>query len=116
MASPLRQIFAFSGVLDSGDGEKDSFTLVEHALGLAARAVPDRAGQSRTGPGHPVHVCYVPTAVGDAQAAIDFHEGTFAARADARLSVLRLFTQPSVPDVAAHLLSQDLILVEGAAW
>jgi hypothetical protein len=31
------------------------------------------------------------------------------------LSVLKLFTQPSVPDVAAHLLGQDLILVEGGS-
>jgi peptidase E len=57
----------------------------------------------------------VPTAVGDAQAATDFHEDKFAGRPDAHLSVLRLFTQPSVPDVAAHLLSQDLILVEGGS-
>ena len=102
MASPLRQIFAFSGVLDSADG-KGSFALIEHALSLAARA--DR----------PTRVCYVPTAVGDAQAAIDFYQDKFAARRDAQLSVLRLFTQPSVPDVAAHLLGQDLILVEGGS-
>lgn len=108
MASPLRQIFAFSGVLDSGAGERNSFALVEHALGLgAARARAAGAGQAQ--------VCYVPTAVGDAQAAIDFYQGKFAARAGAQLSVLRLFTQPSVPDVAAHLLGQDVILVEGGS-
>ena len=137
MASPLRQIFAFSGVLDSAD-EEGSFALVEHALGLSARAdpdhrgpghmEPDRGGPDHGGPDHggPDHggpdghqstrVCYIPTAVGDAQAAIDFYADRFAGRPDARLSVLRLFTQPSVPDVAAHLFGQDLILVEGAAW
>jgi peptidase E len=108
VASPLRQIFAFSGVLDSGAGERNSFALVEHALGLgAARARAAGAGQAQ--------VCYVPTAVGDAQAAIDFYEDKFAGRTSVHLSVLRLFTQPSVPDVAAHLLSQDLILVEGGS-
>jgi peptidase E len=121
VASPLRQIFAFSGVLDSAD-EEGSFALVEHALGLAARADPDHRGPGPGEPGHggpdghqPTRVCYIPTAVGDAQAAIDFYEDTFAGRPDGRLSVLRLFTQPSVPDVAAHLLGQDLILVEGGS-
>ncbi|HEY8044959.1 MAG TPA: Type 1 glutamine amidotransferase-like domain-containing protein, partial [Streptosporangiaceae bacterium] len=126
MASPLRQIFAFSGVLDSAD-EEGSLALVEHALGLAARADPDHRGPGHREPGHggpdhggpdshqPTRVCYIPTAVGDAQAAIDFYEDRFAGRPDARLSVLRLFTQPNVPDVAAHLLGQDLILVEGGS-
>ena len=117
MASPLRQIFAFSGVLDSGPGEKDSFGLAEHAIALATQAGQGRARRNRAGQEHgrPAQVCYVPTAVGDAQAAIDFYEDKFAARDGARLSVLRLFTQPSVPDIAAHLLSQDLILVEGGS-
>jgi hypothetical protein len=126
VASPLRQIFAFSGVLDSAD-EEASFALVEHALGLAAQADPDHSGPGHGESGHggpdhngpdghqPTRVCYIPTAVGDAQAAIDFYEDKFAGRPDARLSVLRLFTQPSVPDVAAHLLGQDLILVEGGS-
>ena len=122
MASPLRQIFAFSGVLEPGDGEQDSSALVEHAVGLAAGARQARAGQARAGQARAsqehdgrTRVCYVPTAVGDAQAAIDFYQDKFAARPDAQLSVLRLFTQPSVPDVAAHLLGQDLILVEGGS-
>jgi len=116
VASPLRQIFAFSGVLDSGDGEKDSFALVEHAVALAAATRATR-GTLETREARPgaTRVCYVPTAVGDAQAAVDFYQDKFAGRAGTRLSVLRLFTQPSVPDVAAHLLSQDLILVEGGS-
>jgi hypothetical protein len=71
VASPLRQIFAFSGVLDSGAAEKPSFARVEYAVALAARARGARAGRTQ--------VCYVPTAVGDAQAAIDFYEDKFAA-------------------------------------
>jgi hypothetical protein len=55
VASPLRQIFAFSGVLDSGAAGKPSFALVEHAVALAARTRGTRAGPSQ--------VCYVPTAV-----------------------------------------------------
>ncbi len=77
MAPPLRQIFAFSGVLECGPGEKESFALVEHALSLGAAR--KQAG--------PARVCYVPTAVGDAPAAIDFYEGKFAGRAD--VTVLR---------------------------
>jgi peptidase E len=117
VASSLRQIFAFSGVLDSGPGEKDSFALVEHAVALATQARQERVGQKGAGQEQerPTLACYVPTAVGDAQAAIDFHHEKFGSRADAELSVLRLFTQPSVPDVAAHLLRQDLILVEGGS-
>jgi peptidase E len=118
VASPVRQIFAFSGVLESGPGEKDSFALVEHAISLAgppqAGPARERAGPAREHAG-PTRVCYVPTAVGDAQAAIDFYQGKFAARAGVQLSVLRLFTQPSAPDVAAHLLGQDVILVEGGS-
>ena len=108
MASPVRQIFAFSGVLESGPGEKESFALVEHAISLAARP---HAGPAREHAG-PARVCYVPTAVGDAQAAIDFYQGKFAARAGVQLSVLKLFTQPSVPYIPRpHLLGQDVIWV-----
>jgi hypothetical protein len=39
----------------------------------------------------------------------------FAERDDVEFSFLRLFTQPNVPDVRAHLLSQDVILVEGGS-
>ena len=60
-----------------GTGEKESFALVEHALSLGAAR--KQAG--------PARVCYVPTAVGDAPAAIDFYEGKFAGRAD--VTVLR---------------------------
>jgi hypothetical protein len=50
VASPLRQIFAFSGVLDSGAGKKGSYALVEHAVALAARAKPTQATPDRAKP------------------------------------------------------------------
>jgi peptidase E len=97
-----RQIFAFSGVLYPEPDDKSSFALVEHALGLAAS-------------GGTTRVCYVPTAVGDWPEAIDSCTKQFAALPGVELSVLRLFTQPSVPEPAAHLLAQDMILVEGGS-
>jgi peptidase E len=98
----IRQVFAFSGVLSPSPGERGSQVLVEHALGL-----------SRS-PG-PVRLCYVPTAVGDDPAAVAAYERVFGTRGDVVLSVLRLFPRPSVPDVRAHLLRQDVVLVEGGS-
>jgi peptidase E len=104
VAAAVRQIFAFSGVLDSDPAGPGSFPLVQHALRLAR---PD---------GAPARVCYVPTATGDAQRALDRQAARFAAWAPgAGYSVLCLFPQPSVPDVRAHLLAQDVILVEGGS-
>lgn len=101
--APVRkQIFAFSGVLRPEPGQQGSFALVDYALSLAPRDGGKR-------------ICYIPTAVGDAQAQIDGNAAAFASRPDADLSVLRLFIQPSVPDVRAHLLAQDVILVEGGS-
>jgi hypothetical protein len=102
----VRQVFAFSGVLDAEPGQPGTFGLVEHAVSLAA----DGGGQSgRT------RVCYLPTAMGDAQQAIDAHEARFAGLPGTVFTVLRLFPQPSVPDVREHLLAQDVILVEGGS-
>lgn len=96
------QIFAFSGVLKPGPGDRGSASLIEYGLGLAGTRSRRR-------------LCYVPTAVGDAQEAIDFHTSAVADRTDVEFSVLRLFTQPSVPDLRRHLLGQDVILVEGGS-
>ena len=57
----------------------------------------------------------MPTGVGDSAEAVDFYRSVFAGRADVDLTILKLFTQPSVPDVRAHLLDQDVILVEGGS-
>jgi peptidase E len=102
VAVPTRQIFAYSGVLYPEPGGRDSSALVHYAVSLASR----RQG---------VRVCYLPTAVGDLPAAVDAYAARFAQYPAVEFSALRLFTQPSVPDVRAHLLAQDVILVEGGS-
>jgi peptidase E len=98
-----RQIFAYSGVLYPESGGPDSFALIEYALSLAGRT-------------EGLRVCYIPTATGDAARAVEACAARFARRAaPVELSTLTLFTQPSVPDVRAHLLAQDVILVEGGS-
>jgi peptidase E len=96
------QIFAYSGILYPEPGGPDSGALLNYALTLAATH-------------EPVRLCYVPTAVGDRQDAIDDKMAKLGGRAGVDLTVLRLFTQPSVPDVRGHLLSQDVIWVEGGS-
>ncbi|MHB1474074.1 MAG: Type 1 glutamine amidotransferase-like domain-containing protein [Dermatophilaceae bacterium] len=103
MTSDHRQIFAFSGILKSDDDKLTNFDLISHAIGLAGK---DR-GQ---------RVCYVPTAVGDSPVAVESKTSEVASkRPDVDFSVLRLFNQPSVPDIREYLLSQDVILVEGGS-
>lgn len=102
MTADRRQILAFSGVLDDGDG-KPSFALVRHALTLADD-------------GRPARVCYLPTAVGDSEHAVEVVAGRFATHCpEIGFSALRLFPRPSVPDVRSHLLEQAVILVEGGS-
>ena len=105
-AVPIRQIFAFSGML-SREGDRGSNSdLTAYALSLTSTAGPSRT----------TRVCYIPTAVGDSAAAIASKRQEFATRwPDVELSVLTLFTQPSVADVRSHLLNQDLLLVEGGS-
>lgn len=102
MTSTVRQIFAFSGLLKPSINI-ESFKLVEYAISLAGSD------------GNRTRVCYVPTAVGDCREHVDTQLEKFAERSDAELSTLRLFTQPSVPDIRSHLLSQDLIVVGGGS-
>jgi peptidase E len=102
MPSGSPQVFAFSGVIYPEPGQPSSGLLTEHAISLA----PAR-GRKR--------VCYIPTAVGDLPAAAEARTADFAGRADVEFSVLTLFTQPSVPDARAHLLAQDVLLVEGGS-
>ncbi|MGH3497147.1 MAG: Type 1 glutamine amidotransferase-like domain-containing protein [Nocardioidaceae bacterium] len=104
MTGDRRQIFAFSGILEPAPGDRSGGDLVEYAVGLAGR--PDDG----------LAVCYLPTAVGDSQAVIDGQSAWFAERRpEVAFSVLRLFDQPNVPDVRAHLLAQDVILVSGGS-
>jgi peptidase E len=101
-----RQVFTFSGVLEPRAGERGNRPLVEHALALGrARRVADG----------PVRLCYVPTAVGDDPAAVAVYEQVFGFRGDVVLTSLRLFPRPSVADVRAHLLAQDVVFVEGGS-
>ncbi len=98
-----RQIFAFSGILVGRDDRRNNADLTRHALTLTGK----HGGQ---------RVCYVPTAVGDSPTVVEATRAHFADELPGvDLSVLTLFTQPSVPDVRAHLLGQDLVLVEGGS-
>lgn len=99
-----RRIFAFSGVLRPRRGGPQPGALAEFAISQASVA----AGQVR-------RLCYIPTAVGDKQDAIDYYTAYFESRDDVAFSFLRLFPQPNVPGVRAHLLGQDVILVEGGS-
>ncbi|QXG77060.1 peptidase E [Modestobacter sp. L9-4] len=101
-----RQVFAFSGVLEPRPGERGNRPLIDHLLALGAAR--------RQEPG-PVRLCYLPTAVGDDPAAVSAYERVLGGRDDVVLSVLRLFPRPSVPDLRAHLLTQDVVLVEGGS-
>ncbi|WP_222194019.1 peptidase E [Modestobacter italicus] len=101
-----RQVFAFSGVLTPRPGERGNRPLLEHVLAL---------GAERRQTEGPVRLCYVPTAVGDDPAAVSAYQRVFGGRDDVVLSVLTLFPQPSVPDVRGHLLTQDVVLVEGGS-
>jgi peptidase E len=103
VSTERRRIFAFSGVLKPQPGGSPPGALLDFAISLAATSRPVR------------RLCYIPTAVGDRQDAIDHYQARFADRDDVEFSFLRLFTQPNVPDVRAHLLSQDVILVEGGS-
>ncbi len=95
-----RQVFAFSGLLKLRPGERPR-ALVDHAVALAGDG--------------PKRVCFIPTAVGDARDVIESVSELLAGRHGIDFSVLTLFTQPSVPDVRAHLLSQDVLLVGGGS-
>jgi peptidase E len=103
VSTERRRIFAFSGVLKPEPGGPSSRALVDFAVSLAAADGPVR------------RVCYIPTAVGDRQDAIDRYAAWATERGDVAFSFLRLFTQPNLPDVRAHLLRQDVILVEGGS-
>ncbi|GHJ48703.1 peptidase E [Catellatospora sp. TT07R-123] len=74
--------------------------LIEHAISLTGAAS--------------ARVCYVPTAVGDDPSRVAAFVDAFAGTPHT-VSHLSLFPQPSVADVRAHLLSQDLIWVSGGS-
>src|SRR5918999_2131708 len=75
--------------------------LIEHAIHLAGE--PERP-----------RFCFVGTASGDSLNGIAGFYRAFAG-SDVRASHLELFTLPNVPDIRAHLLSQDVIWVGGGS-
>lgn len=101
-----RQVFAFSGLLAPRPGERGTLPLIEHALEL---------GRARWFWEGAVRLCYLPTAAGDDARVVELYEHVLGDREDVEFSVLRLFPRPSVPDVRAHLLRQDVVLVEGGS-
>jgi peptidase E len=97
----LAQIFAYSGP-DYEPGKPTAYGLLRYALGLAS-------------PTGRLRLCYLPTAVGDSQRHVDHYNSVFMVQPEVDFSVLKLFPQPSFPDVRGHLLGQDVIFVEGGS-
>src|SRR5260370_22586584 len=69
---------------------------------------------ARCGAARP-RVCLIATAMGDSPGVIDGWYTTAPFFGAARLSHLQLFPQPSVPNVRAHLMTQDVIFVWGGS-
>ncbi|MDI1462443.1 peptidase E [Catellatospora sp. KI3] len=97
-----QQIFAVSGLLNPPPGypPRSRSLLIDHAVSLTG---VDAA-----------RICYVPTAMGDNPALVASFLDAFADTPHT-VSHLSLFPQPSVADVRAHLLSQDLVWVSGGS-
>jgi peptidase E len=103
VTTAVKQIFAFSGILETANDSRSNVDLTDFALALSGRQSEQR-------------VCWVPTAVGDSPVAVEAKRREFAERRpQVVFSVLTLFNQPSVPNVREHLLSQDVVLVEGGS-
>ena len=75
--------------------------------------VLDLAFQLAGGPRRP-RICYLGTATGDDPARVAGFYGAFADR-DVAASHLSLFPMPTVTDVRAHLLAQDVVWVGGGS-
>src|SRR5438270_5563664 len=99
----MRQVLAFSGMLQAATDARTNFDLTAYALTLAPRQRSQRP-------------FYIPTALGDSAQAVEVTRERFAQqRPDDTFSTLLLFPQPNVPDIRAHLLAQDVLLVEGGS-
>jgi peptidase E len=73
----------------------------------------DLAFQLAGDPARP-RICHVGTATGDDPARVAGFYGAFADR-DVAVSHLSLFPMPTVPDLRAHLLAQDVVWVGGGS-
>ena len=80
--------------------------------GLAGAQV--RQAMALSGAARP-RVCLIATAMGDSPGVIDGWYTTAPFFGSARLSHLQLFPQPNVPNVRAHLMTQDVIFVWGGS-
>ncbi|MGH3492653.1 MAG: Type 1 glutamine amidotransferase-like domain-containing protein [Sciscionella sp.] len=98
------QILAVSGVLDPDADYRLDGAMRRYAVGLVGVS------------GRPTRVCFLPTAAGDDHRHVErFLGGGVIPGDDLERSVLTLFDQPSVSDVRAHLLGQDLIWCGGGS-
>lgn len=103
MTADAPTILATSGGIVWGEHTKwAAGPLTHHAVDLAC--VTGRAPR----------VCYVPTAGGDSAEWIH-HFYDMAQQAGWHGNHLQLFPMPNVPDIAAHLLAQDVIWVGGGS-
>jgi peptidase E len=73
----------------------------------------DLAFELAGGPDRP-RICYLGTATGDDMNRVAGFYGAFAGR-DVTVSHLSLFPMPTVPDLRAHLLPQDVVWVDGGS-
>ncbi len=103
MSADTPTILATSGGLTRGRRTLVGFgPLLHHAIELSGVS------------GHAPKVCYVGTATGDQDwRAMQFTEAGRAAGVDVVL--LKLFTMPNVDDLAALVLDQDVVWVEGGS-
>ena len=62
-----------------------------------------------------LRICFLGTATGDEPTRIAGFYGAFAGRPDVVVSHLSLFPMPTVADVRAHLLAQDVVWVGGGS-
>src|SRR3954465_11178132 len=98
-------------------------TIVATSMGFAARGrgpydwqpgpVFDLMTELAGAAGRP-RLCYLGTATGDDPARVAAVYGAFAG-SPVQVSHLSLFTMPTVPDMRAHLLAQDVVWVGGGS-
>jgi peptidase E len=85
-------------------------TRTRYSVAPLTRYAVDLAGVNGRAP----KVCFLPTACGDNPVLIrDFYD--MALEAGFQASHIQLFPMPNVPDVAAHLLEQDVVWVWGGS-
>jgi peptidase E len=112
-----------SGLPSVGGMPASAPTILATSMGFGSRGrgpydlVPgpvfDLAFELAGAPERP-RLCYLGTATGDDPARIAGVYGAFAV-SDVRVSHLSLFTMPTVPDLRAHLLGQDVVWVGGGS-